>query len=79
MILQRILPGGPAVRSVSANCVMNKEQEEMLVTTASAAGRTLASALKGVAETALKLMWSRSGGRHDTVLTQLKYVMFLLI
>jgi hypothetical protein len=58
---------------------MNKEQEEMLVTTASAAGRTLASALKGVAETALKLMWSRSGGRHDTVLTHLKNRIYIFI
>jgi hypothetical protein len=55
-ISQRIHLASPAVKNASVNCVMRKEQEKMWATIASAVERTLASALKGVVQTALKAM-----------------------
>ncbi len=51
---------------------MKKEQEEMWVTTASAAVKTSASAQKGVAETTLKAMWKTSDIKPATAETHLR-------
>ncbi len=52
---------------------MRKEQEKMGATIASAVERTLASALKGVVQTALKAMSRGSDAKHVTAVTHLKY------
>ncbi len=51
---------------------MNKEQKKMLAAIASAVERTLASALKGVVQTALKAMQRGSDAKCVTAVTHLK-------
>jgi hypothetical protein len=62
---------------------MKKANEETLVSTVLPVEKVSACAPKVkpkvTVETALRLMWRASGGKHDTAITHLRSFMFFLI
>jgi hypothetical protein len=58
---------------------MKKANKETLVSTVLPVEKVSACAPKVTVETALRLMWRASGGKHDTAITHLRSFMFFLI